>query len=136
PPALSSSACASSGLEIPTSRKTFPKARTTGCIAFLLPFSVCLFFQSSASPPIILCVLAMNMTPSNLSLRRGNLIPAVLVGLYILLLASTLPTSARAQSPLPTPEKPAPDVIVFVNGDQLTGKLVRGVGDSVVFNSD
>ena len=32
--------------------------------------------------------------------------------------------------------KPAPDVIVFTNGDQLTGTLERGVGDSVVFKSD
>src|SRR5271170_4896585 len=32
--------------------------------------------------------------------------------------------------------KPAPDVIVFTNGDQLTGTLVRGVGSSVVFRSD
>ena len=32
--------------------------------------------------------------------------------------------------------KPAPDVLVFTNGDQLTGTLERGVGDSVVFKSD
>ncbi len=31
---------------------------------------------------------------------------------------------------------PAPDVIVFKTGDQLTGKLERGVGDSIVFKSD
>ena len=30
----------------------------------------------------------------------------------------------------------APDVIVFSNGDQLTGKLVREVGGSVTFHSD
>ncbi|WP_263408275.1 DUF481 domain-containing protein [Terriglobus tenax] len=33
-------------------------------------------------------------------------------------------------------EKPTPDVIVFQNGDQLTGTLVRGIGDTVVFKSD
>lgn len=35
-------------------------------------------------------------------------------------------------------DKPAQqlDTIVFVNGDQLTGVLVRGVGESVVFKSD
>lgn len=33
-------------------------------------------------------------------------------------------------------DKPNPDVIVFQNGDQLTGTLVRGVGDSIVFKSD
>src|ERR1700733_4382638 len=32
--------------------------------------------------------------------------------------------------------KPTPDVIVFTNGDQLTGTLERGVGNSVVFKSD
>jgi Protein of unknown function, DUF481 len=32
--------------------------------------------------------------------------------------------------------KPAPDVIVFSNGDQLTGTLERATGDSFVFKSD
>jgi hypothetical protein len=32
--------------------------------------------------------------------------------------------------------KPQLDVIVFANGDQLTGTLLRGVGDTVVFKSD
>jgi hypothetical protein len=31
---------------------------------------------------------------------------------------------------------PAPDVIIFTNGDQLTGKLLREVGGSVTFHSD
>lgn len=34
------------------------------------------------------------------------------------------------------PPKPEPDVIVFTNGDQLTGTVERGTGDSVVFKSD
>src|ERR1700688_2776772 len=34
------------------------------------------------------------------------------------------------------PAKPAPDVIVFTNGDQLTGTLERATGDSFVFKSD
>jgi hypothetical protein len=38
-----------------------------------------------------------------------------------------------AQSPA---AKPAPDVIVFTNGDQLTGTLERADGDSFVFKSD
>jgi Protein of unknown function, DUF481 len=42
-------------------------------------------------------------------------------------------TQARAQSAAP---KPAPDVIVFTNGDQLTGTLERATGDSFVFKSD
>ncbi|HEX3569995.1 MAG TPA: DUF481 domain-containing protein [Acidobacteriaceae bacterium] len=32
--------------------------------------------------------------------------------------------------------KPAPDVIIFTNGDQLSGTLERGVGSSVIFKSD
>ena len=36
----------------------------------------------------------------------------------------------------PAAAAPAPDVIVFTNGDQLTGKLLREVGGSVVFHSD
>jgi len=32
--------------------------------------------------------------------------------------------------------KPAPDVIVFTNGDQLTGTFERATGDSFVFKSD
>ena len=32
--------------------------------------------------------------------------------------------------------KPAPDVILFTNGDQLTGTVERGVGDNIVFKSD
>lgn len=32
--------------------------------------------------------------------------------------------------------KPAPDVIIFKNGDKLTGTLERGIGDSVIFKSD
>jgi hypothetical protein len=35
-----------------------------------------------------------------------------------------------------TAGKPAPDVIVFTNGDQLTGTLERATGDSFVFKSD
>jgi hypothetical protein len=38
-----------------------------------------------------------------------------------------------AQSPV---AQPSPDVIVFTNGDQLTGTLERATGDSFVFKSD
>jgi Protein of unknown function, DUF481 len=34
------------------------------------------------------------------------------------------------------PAAPPPDVVVFTNGDQLTGAVLRGVGDSIVFKSD
>src|ERR1700761_5643570 len=42
-------------------------------------------------------------------------------------------SQAWAQSPA---AKPSPDVIVFTNGDQLTGTLERATGNSFVFKSD
>jgi Protein of unknown function, DUF481 len=57
--------------------------------------------------------------------------------LFVLSLLSGLlfhqAVTARAQSPT---AKPEPDVIVFTNGDQLTGTLERAIGDSFVFKSD
>ena len=56
-----------------------------------------------------------------------------LLGTFLAIAASA--TAARAQATPPAP-KPPPDVIVFTNGDQLTGTLERGTGNSVVFKSD
>jgi Protein of unknown function, DUF481 len=42
---------------------------------------------------------------------------------------------AHAQAVQPAPRPPA-DVVMFTNGDQLTGTLERGAGTSVVFKSD
>ena len=51
-----------------------------------------------------------------------------------------LAPAARAQAKPATSAdaapKPAPDTIVFTNGDQLTGSLERAVGNSVIFKSD
>jgi hypothetical protein len=75
------------------------------------------------------------MMPYKPSFRRGSL-SALLVGLSFFL-ASTPLSLAQTPTPVPgPPEKSAPDVIIFVNGDQLTGKFERGVGDSIVFSSD
>src|SRR5260370_1956640 len=57
--------------------------------------------------------------------------PASLV--VLCLITGFFALSATAQD---KPAAPPPDVVVFKNGDQLTGTLVRGVGDSVIFNSD
>lgn len=43
--------------------------------------------------------------------------------------------AAHAQTSTPPP-KPQPDVLIFTNGDQLTGKLVRADSGNVVFKSD
>src|ERR1700722_18945221 len=48
------------------------------------------------------------------------------------LLGFVLPLHAQT----PAAPAPAPDVIVFTNGDQLTGKLLREVAGSVTFHSD
>ncbi len=57
-------------------------------------------------------------------------------------IAATQPASQPDAGPpvpdpaVPPPAKPKPDVLVFMNGDRLTGKLERAVGANVVFNSD
>ena len=43
---------------------------------------------------------------------------------------------AQAVPAKPAPAKPAPDVLIFSNGDQLTGQFERAVGGSVIFKSD
>jgi len=56
--------------------------------------------------------------------------------LFVLSLVSGVlyhPTAARAQT---AATKPAPDVIVFTNGDQLTGTLERATGNTFVFKSE
>jgi hypothetical protein len=53
----------------------------------------------------------------------------------VLLLVPHGPIRAFAQTK-PAAAKPEPDVIVFTNGDQLTGTVERGAGDSLVFKSD
>jgi Protein of unknown function, DUF481 len=52
----------------------------------------------------------------------------------ILIFLAALAT-ASAQS-TPAPPKPPADVVIFSNGDQLTGTLERGAGNSIVFKSD
>jgi len=47
--------------------------------------------------------------------------------------AALLPFSLRAQD---RTAAPSADVVVFNNGDQLTGKFERAVGDSILFKSD
>jgi hypothetical protein len=60
--------------------------------------------------------------------------PGTLSLLLLSLFAGVLASEAIAQTP--PPAKPAPDVIVFTNGDQLTGALERSVGNNITFKSD
>ena len=42
----------------------------------------------------------------------------------------------RSRLRLADPAKAPPDVIVFTNGDQLSGTFVREIGGTVTFHSD
>ncbi len=64
--------------------------------------------------------------PVRLALLLGALIP-----IFHPAPAKALPIQDTAASP-----QPAPDVVVFTNGDQLTGKLLRATGGTVTFHSD
>src|ERR1700722_8722208 len=69
---------------------------------------------------------------SRLFLRRSihfRLVLPTALGLA----AALLPLHAQTAAPAAAP---APDVIIFSNGDQLTGKLLREVNGSVTFHSD
>jgi len=66
-----------------------------------------------------------------------------MLGLSLLLGVCTEQVKAEEKAATQPPAKaedkaaaPLPDVIIFTNGDQLSGALLRGVGDSVVFKSD
>jgi hypothetical protein len=75
----------------------------------------------------------MSMKPFGLRLK----IPASSAALNVVCLIFAIAASSLAQAPAKPPApKPPPDVIVFTNGDQLTGTLERGVANSVVFKSD
>ena len=49
---------------------------------------------------------------------------------------STVPSHVTAQDPASPATKTPPDVLIFTNGDQLTGKLERATGGDVIFKSD
>ncbi len=66
----------------------------------------------------------------------GSLIPFRLLTRFLPLTLLLVAISLRASGQDPTPPKPAPDVLIFTNGDQLTGKLVQAVGGSITFHSE
>jgi hypothetical protein len=60
-----------------------------------------------------------------------------LLGTLLLFLAAPSQAASNASAAgKKSPSQPAPDTLVFVNGDRLSGKLVRAVGDEVVFHSE
>ena len=67
--------------------------------------------------------------------RRRIRVQTLLAAMFLTAAAVSIPSRAAAEDK-PTIPKPAADVIVFTNGDQLSGTLERGVGNSVVFKSE
>jgi hypothetical protein len=56
---------------------------------------------------------------------------SLLVAFLLLAIAFGKPASAQEK-----PAAPPPDVVVFKNGDQLTGSFERSIGDKIMFKSD
>lgn len=67
-------------------------------------------------------------------MKRMPLLP--LLKSVLLIAPLSIDVGARAQLDSDKKAKPDADVIVFVNGDRLSGTLERGVGDQIVFKSD
>jgi hypothetical protein len=61
--------------------------------------------------------------------------PRALAAFLLSAVVSSGPLCSRAQSK-PAPPKPPSDVVIFTNGDQLTGTVEHGTGSSIVFKSD
>jgi Protein of unknown function, DUF481 len=74
----------------------------------------------------------MNANRESNSVRR----PGKWRSLFVLSLISGALFQQTRAGWAQTAAKPGPDVIVFSNGDQLTGVLERATGDSFVFKSD
>ena len=68
--------------------------------------------------------------------RAVSRLPTTLRFVLGVTLGFTFALPGHAQSAPAKSAAPAPDVIIFTNGDQLTGKLLREVAGSVTFHSD
>ncbi len=71
--------------------------------------------------------------------RRGHtfLVRVLLAGSAPLLCAFSVIAAGQAPAaPAASAKGSPPDVIVFTNGDQLTGKFLRSVGGNAIFHSD
>jgi hypothetical protein len=71
----------------------------------------------------------MSAYQENTTIRRLGTLRLLLLSLILGFCANAVFAQAPAA-------KPAPDVIVFTNGDQLTGTMERGTDGSIVFKSD
>src|SRR5271155_701000 len=77
---------------------------------------------------------SVSMSQFKFASRAFSRLPTTLRLVVGVTFGLTFALPGRAQS-APS-AAPAPDVIMFTNGDQLTGKLLREVAGSVTFHSD
>lgn len=68
-------------------------------------------------------------------IAHGKDLERRVVRLVALLVLVSGPVVVAAQAP-PAPPPAPKDLLVFTNGDQLSGTLERSVGDNVLFKSD
>ncbi len=68
-------------------------------------------------------------------MRSINPLSATLLG-FVAAIFGLAPAAAQTAPAKPAAPAPTPDVLIFTNGDQLTGKLERAAGGNVVFKSD
>jgi Protein of unknown function, DUF481 len=73
------------------------------------------------------------MNLSDMMLRNSRTVRLAAFMLFFPIPVSLAAQQAGAKT---SPPKPTPDVIVFTNGDQLTGKLEKGEAGSITFQSD
>ncbi len=73
------------------------------------------------------------MTNPSRTLTRMFSVPAFIAAALLIAAITAVPSIASADA---KDAKASPDVIVFNNGDQLSGKFVRAIEGSVVFHSD
>jgi hypothetical protein len=76
------------------------------------------------------------MSHTRLASRPFSQLLVVLPMILGLVSAAPLRAQGGAAADASKTAAPAPDVIFFTNGDQLTGKLLREIGGSVTFHSD
>ena len=75
-------------------------------------------------------------------MKQNRLFRVLCAGAFpcgVLFLGSALaqiPAASSPANPKPPTSKTSPDILVFTNGDQLTGKLEHATGGNVVFKSD
>jgi hypothetical protein len=70
-------------------------------------------------------------TQNTVRARGGSILAGSFAVLSFIAAAIALPASAQEK-----PAAPTPDVIIFKNGDQLTGAFERSIGDKIMFKSD